>query len=133
MSGPFKMKGSSLYGYGNSSPAKDRETWSVESHRDEAAAHNTQEATSGHHGTPHGPDPTPRPPKMNPKEQKAHNADKKKSALTKKTEVKKTEVKKKAKADKPKKEELNQWGETNAEYIKRVGEMGLRNAKPENN
>jgi len=55
---PFKMKGSSLYGLGNSSPAKDRETWSSAAHRDEAADHNKLKATKSHFGDPHGPKPT---------------------------------------------------------------------------
>ena len=62
---PFKMKGSGHYGLGNSSPAKakaksptkDRQTWSMEHDRAGAAEHNAQEATTSHHGKPHGPDP----------------------------------------------------------------------------
>jgi len=67
MSTPYKMKGSENLGYGNqhsssrgvpyASPAKDRETWSVEAHRDEAAAHNALSATADHFGSPHGSKP----------------------------------------------------------------------------
>ena len=61
----FTMRGSEFYGKGNqspapgkyTSPAKDRETWSSAAHREEAAEHNAQPATSSHYGAPHGPKP----------------------------------------------------------------------------